>query len=287
MNNILLNDILHISDSEKRDWTICLNNGTEDGVYSFSQNEERLMTHISWKKHSHSAVSFRNIYTKYCLQFLRLDKDGKYDHWLFLGAFEVGEVIHYDEDDHETYDLHPIERFSAYKERLIVKFAKKQGPKQAKVDFGRIAEFEVVRILDKKYCSASNPFPGYSNVRLSFPDLKNIVINNDDEWRIALRNVNCIYVITDISNGKVYIGSTYGHNGVWGRWCCYVYSNGTGYNDKLEEIRAADPTYPERNFQWSILEVLYTNDCKTQMIIDREKYWKAVFCSREFGNNNN
>lgn len=287
MNTIFLNDVLHIADDEKQDWTICLNNAIKDeDVYSFSQNEERLMRHISWKRHAHSTVSFRNIYTKYCLQFLRLDKDGKNDHWLFLGAFEVGDVIRY-EDEHETYDMRRMDRFDAYVERLIVKFAKKQGPKQAKLDFEKIDDFEVVRILDKKYCSATKPFPGYNNVRLPYTELKNIVINNDDEWRTALKNVNCVYVITDLSNGKVYVGSTYGHDGIWGRWSCYVYSNGTGHNDALEEIRASNPTYPESNFQWSILEVLYTNDCKTQMIVDRENYWKKVLMSREHGYNKN
>ena len=111
MTELFLNELFNISTEEIIDWTICLNNGTNDNVYSFTTNEKRLMEHISWKKHAGSNVSFRIISTKYCLQFIRLDKDKKWDQWLFLGAYEKTDEINKFDDGHETYNLVPIDKF--------------------------------------------------------------------------------------------------------------------------------------------------------------------------------
>lgn len=86
--SIYLKDLFPIDKNDYSEWTICLNNANAEQVYSFSENPQRLLEHISWKRHRGSSVSFRNINTKYCLQFIRLDRDLKYNQWLFLGAFE-------------------------------------------------------------------------------------------------------------------------------------------------------------------------------------------------------
>ena len=88
---IYLNDILNLKESEYADWTLCLNNANKEQVYSFEENETRLIEHISWKKHSNSNTSFRTIPTKYCLHFLRLDRDQKLNQWLFLGHLKIVE----------------------------------------------------------------------------------------------------------------------------------------------------------------------------------------------------
>lgn len=283
---LLLNELLHITDNEKGDWTICLNNAPQEGIYSFAENEARLMEHISWKKHAGARQSFRVIDTRYCLQFLRLDKDKKLDQWIFLGAYEKAGVDTFP-DGHETYQLRPLERFAAFKERLVVQYKRKQGPKCAKLPMDDIDSFTVVCLLDRKYGDVQKPFEGYNKVSLSFSQLKEIVEKNNDEWRIALRNVNCVYVITDTENGRVYIGSTYGYDGIWGRWSCYVYTSGTGHNDALDEMLQKDPDYPAKHFRWSVLECFYTRDGNTQLILDREKYWKQVFDSKKHGYNRN
>ena len=85
-------------------------------IYSFEENESRLLEHISWKKHRNSTISFRNINTRYCLQFIRLDRDKKYNQWLFLGAFEICGVISFD-DGHQVYDFKKMDLFNQYSER--------------------------------------------------------------------------------------------------------------------------------------------------------------------------
>ena len=84
--------------------------------------------------------------------------------------------------------------------------------------------------------------------------------------------MNCVYVITDKSNGKLYMGSTYGKDGIWQRWSAYVNSNGTGGDKDLVNLIASDSDYAVHNFQFSILEVFLNQDSNSKMIREREKY---------------
>lgn len=282
---IFLNEIFNISESEYADWTICLNNANAEQIYSFDENKERLLEHISWKRHSNSTTSFRNISTKYCLQFLRLDKDQKLEQWLFLGAYENCGINEF-EDGHQTYNLKLIERFSHFVERLIVNYKKIQGPKQAKIDISNIETMSLVSILEKEYIQVNRPFNGYDKISLPFKELKTIINSNVDNWRILLENINCIYAITDTLTGKVYIGSTYGYNGVWQRWSAYVNTYGHGNDVVLKELIEHKPDYGN-NFVFTIIESFFNRDGNAPYILERENYWKIVFENRTFGNNKN
>ena len=282
---IFLNEIFQIAKDEYADWTICLNNANADQVYSFDVNKERLLEHISWKRHRGSTVSFRNTPTKYCQQFLRLDNDPKWEPWLFLGAYENCGVNEF-EDGHQTYDLKPIDRFSHFIERLIIEYKRVQGPKQAKLNITNIETIPVVSILEKKYIQVNRPFEGYDKISLPFQELKTIINGNVDNWRILLENINCIYAITDSLTGKVYIGSTYGYNGVWQRWSAYVNTNGHGGDVVLKELIEHTPDY-SKNFVFTIIESFFNRDGNAPYILERENYWKKVFSTRTFGNNKN
>lgn len=282
---IYLNEILTLSQSEYPDWTICLNNANQQQIYSFDENRERLLEHISWKRHSGSNTSFRNISTKYCLQFIRLDKDQKWEQWLFLGAYENCGVKSF-ADGHQMYDLKLMDRFSHFVERLIVEYKKIQGPKQAKIKIENIETITVVSVLEKKYIQVNKPFEGYDKISLSFKELKTIIKSNADNWRILLENINCVYAITDSLTGKVYIGSTYGYNGVWQRWSCYVDTNGHGGDVVLKDLIEKDPNYGN-NFVFTVIECFFNRDGNASYILERETYWKQVFTTRIFGNNRN
>ncbi len=283
--NIQLNEVLNIKPEEYANWTICLNNANAEQLYSFEENEVRLLEHISWKRHRGATTSFRNINTKYCLQFIRLDKDDKYDQWLFLGAYEVLGVNNFD-DGHQTYNLRKLNRFSNFIERLIVLYKKIQGPKQAKIDISLIEKMEVVSILEKKYAHISRKFEGFDKISLPFKELKQIIKSNVDNWRELLKNINCIYAITDTLTGKIYIGSTYNCNGVWGRWSSYVATNGHGGDVELIKLLQDNPAQSDF-FVFTILESFFNCNGTEQFILDRETYWKKVFCTRVFGHNKN
>ena len=98
-------------------------------------------------------------------------------------------------------------------------------------------------------------FPGYEKVVLSFNRLKRIIDNNAGVWKDKLTAVKGIYVISDKSTGKLYVGAAFKEKeGIWGRWEVYAHTGGHGNNVILQAILKKDPTYAVRNFQWGILQ---------------------------------
>ncbi len=130
-------------------------------------------------------------------------------------------------------------------------------------------------------------FPGYDNVKLTFNKLKTIIIQNKKDCINALQNQKGIYLITDTNNGKLYVGSATGNNGMLlQRWQNYI-RNGHGGNKEFKEIiEQKGITYVEKYFQYSILEN-YNSKVDKHIILERESWWKEVLKSREFGYNSN
>lgn len=107
---------------------------------------------------------------------------------------------------------------------------------------------------------------------------------NDPTWIGALKNIKAVYVIVDTSNGKLYIGSAYGSDGLLNRWNKYV-TNLTGENKEFEAlIKEKGESYIQNNFKYSILEIFDTKT-KDEYILERESYWKNVFETKKFGMN--
>ena len=79
--------------------------------------------------------------------------------------------------------------------------------------------------------------------------------DNIDIWKHKLTACNCIYVISDSKTGKLYVGSTYNLDGIWGRWKEYA-NTGHGGNVELIKLLGEDPNYAKDNFTWSILQTL-------------------------------
>lgn len=96
-----------------------------------------------------------------------------------------------------------------------------------------------------------------------------------------------MYLITDISTGKLYVGSATAQYGMLlQRWSSYA-ANGHGGNVELEKlIREKGFVYVKENFQYSILEN-YNARMDDQYILKREAWWKETLKSREFGYNAN
>ena len=129
---------------------------------------------------------------------------------------------------------------------------------------------------------ASEKFTGYQNVSLMYKDLQ--IALNDPTWIGALKNIKAVYVITDTSNGKLYIGSAYGSDGLLNRWNKYI-TNLTGENKEFEAlIKEKGESYIPNNFKYSILEIFDTKT-KDEYILERESYWKNVFETKKFYKN--
>ena len=144
---------------------------------------------------------------------------------------------------------------------------------------------EVLRI-DEGIIRLMIPFHSYNDVLLSFKELKNLIDTDNVEWRDKLKVVNGIYGIADQSNGKLYVGSAYGNESIWGRWKVYVETNGHGNNDMLVDLIRNNKDYAWGHFQWFILET-FPLDVTDDFAIHRENLYKEKLCTRKFGYNMN
>ena len=179
--------------------------------------------------------------------------------------------------------------YMPYFERLIVNF--KQYPQQFfYVDEKIIKAVEVEEILPKGYFDISK-FNGYENVNLSFSELKSVL--EQKEWQVALQNQQGVYLLIDRSNGKQYVGSATGLEGIFGRWNTYVKSKNhaqeddrgehSGGNKRLKDLGGA---HIASNFSYIILEV-FSHKVASDRVYERESWWKNALHTKEFGYNEN
>lgn len=175
------------------------------------------------------------------------------------------------------YEFQDLPEYEKYVGRLIVKFKNKA---QTMI---RNAE----SVIDDCYVSQILPdtfdndiFPGYEKINISWFDMKRTL--EKDTWKTALQNQKGIYLVTDISNGKMYVGSAYGENMILGRWKSYL-NTGHGGNVGLRKLTIE---HIQQYFRFSILDI-YKSTTDDQIIIDRENYWKEVLQTRQFGYNEN
>lgn len=200
------------------------------------------------------------------------------DTWLFGGIFRV---LNRREDQYEVEladigagFIGRLKLGSTYRERL------------ARVNLERhYPSFEVREILREPYTGRS--FPGYDDIDLSFAELEALVLNSRPDWKAALESIKGIYLITDTRTGRRYVGSAYGDQGIWSRWCAYA-ASGHGGNVELRNL-VSDPTlaYCRSNFRFALLEhrAVRTPD---SLILDREGFWKRILRTRgELGLNKN
>jgi hypothetical protein len=128
-------------------------------------------------------------------------------------------------------------------------------------------------------------FAGYSQVCITKAQLDTIIRQQISSWKAALSHVAGVYLITDTSDGRLYVGSATGHEGLWSRWSAYS-KNGHGGNKELKALLKEKGREHTIGFQYSILEIADTH-ASDQDVIDREVHWKNVLDSRSHGLNGN
>lgn len=201
------------------------------------------------------------------------------DAWLFGGVFRVVERRE------DGYILEEVNEYQKYVGRLILSFHRYQGMRgRAYYLESYIDQFTVREILPDRY--SGETFPGYENVCHDFHVLEPIFKTEKSDWKGALSSVKGVYLISDKSNGRKYVGSAYGGAGIWSRWSCYI-GTGHGWNDELTKIISEkELKYARENFRLSILEIadMATAD---DAVISREAHWKNALLSREYGYNRN
>lgn len=101
-----------------------------------------------------------------------------------------------------------------------------------------------------------------------------------------LSAIRGVYLITDLNTGKLYVGSAYGDDGIWGRWSEYVVTGGHGGNKSLRELIEKDEHYASKHFQFSIL-MLLPKTVTADEAVSKEKLFKRKLGSNSFGLNKN
>jgi len=203
------------------------------------------------------------------------------DEWLFGGAYHI--ISRSNVNHSHSYQIELLEDSKPFIGRLKLSLRRP----------GRIKAFNfenyyhtlrVSEILRRPYTGEA--FCGYDQIDVSFSMLETIFVIQRADWKAALENAKGVYVITDISNGKRYVGSAYGTTGLWSRWACYI-GTGHGFTDELTRvIKENGIEYARTNFRFALLEHR-TPKTDDKIITDREQYWKNVLLSRQYGYNKN
>ena len=250
----------------------------------FKEDETEWEQINAWKtKHPNNNLN----HADYLLAFAQYYPYGP-EYFIFGGLYKI-KKIEPEVFDEVGYELTLMDDYKEYRKRLIVKLKKPIGRDLYNRLYKNIQDTLEPEVYEIAPNTKLGHFPGYQNVTLSHPQMQQIISRNEPSWKQALMNVKGVYVITDLSNGKLYIGSASGNtDGIWQRWSDYAnIENLTGGNKLLNEIKLdKGKDYIVNNFQYSILEIFDTKT-KANTIINRENYWKNVFCTRKYGMNYN
>lgn len=217
----------------------------------------------------------KNFERPYVLALIRLPNTLQ---WLFAGCYKKSSPPISSGDGYYSYDLKPMDEYQDLAGRLIVTYDKKY---RQSYPYGEtVVEAELAQILEKKL--SVSEFRGFKNVRLPFNHLETIVKSKEPTWRSALSSVGGVYVISDPGAGKLYVGSAYGTQGIWGRWC--QYTSGHGNNKMLKELVEAEGVKRAAHFWFSVLETIDIG-ASPEDVIARENHWKEVLLTRQGGYN--
>ena len=259
---IALSDIWPIADPSLFKVHFARWNGSHQPLEVFVRDREEWQ---GWQEYRPSRDDFNRPYIFSLAQFYH-----EPDIWLFGGIYQV--LARHD----DGYEVSLMEAGHAMVGRLKLRSSYRERTTRAKFE-NHYQTFEVQEILREPY--AGRRFPGYDDIDLSFQELEALMKNARPDWMSALESMKGIYLISDTKTGKRYVGSAYGDQGLWSRWCAYV-GSGHGGNVELRAL-VTDPTlaYCRENFRFALLEhrPFRTDD---KVIIERESFWKRILLTR-------
>ncbi len=267
---IKLNDILNLTDLENVKVRFITKSGAKWNpieIFKDSEASYRLLGDHYWNYKGQKSYKEGQI----TVGLARI-KDNS---WLL---FHVGKITKdLDKLSAIGYEYEILSEYEKYFGRLIVRY-KNTSQNLVRLASSVMDECEVEQILPDIF--DNDIFPGYDKVNVCWNELSRLI--EKDNWKTALQNQKGVYLMTDISNGKMYVGSAYGENMILGRWRAYVKS-GHGGNVGLKQLTFY---HIKQNFRYSILDI-YKSTTDDQAIIDRESWWKEILQTRQFGYNEN
>ena len=277
-------DLLQIPESEFKNYKIHLAVGGKNRLEPYQKF--LLGEFKEWQE----CQTQKNFQRKYILSFIHYDKHI----WLFGGVYEVLPIkptpIQHGEWKGWQYQTKLVDIQSDFIGRAYIYYEK----------YYRVA-YPTLELLptdgvsmaprDAYICSLTptqasiNDFVGFDKINIDYETLKVIISNSLPSWKSALSNVKGVYLISDKSTGKNYVGSAYGDDCIWQRWSEYA-KNGHGNNVQLKKLLTTHGEKYKYNFKYAILEVCNMN-LGNEYIISRETHWKEVLQTRTFGLNDN
>lgn len=273
---ITLNDLLNFNENEIDNVRIRFNqsNGIENPMELYKSNPDEVNT--KWFLWRTKDKFFKVGQIAICL--LKLQKDT----WLLTTIKRITKDL--DVTKGINYEAEELPQHAGFYGRVIIKYHKYEQSSLRKYD-SICNNLVVTQILPSRF--DGDEFPGYDNVRLSYNDLSAIIKLGKKDWITALSNQKAVYLITDKSTGKLYVGSATSDKGMLlNRWTTYA-ENGHGGNVELKElVNTKGFDYIKNNFQYSILEN-YNAKVDDSIILKREDWWKETLQSRKFGYNRN
>ncbi|AUI51176.1 excinuclease ABC subunit C [Arthrobacter crystallopoietes] len=248
------------------------------------RTEERVLAYT--RKQDISPRSFPSDPPRYWVAFIR---DGQKRSRLW-GTYENhGELAAERTPKNRYFDLRPSGFLASLKDRLVVEWDSPISWHRSAAS-AKAARMPVLEIADRDKV----PFPGFDGVLLTYHQLCDMVDHRRyADWRVALSEVQGIYLSTDSSNGKQYVGKADGSERILGRWKAYA-RDGHGGNIALPELArhsaageaAGTKTEHARHFVFSLLRVFGPSTPSSE-VHTAESHYKATLMTREFGLNRN
>ncbi len=276
--DIYINDLLRFDESEIGNIRVKLNiyNGYDDPRELFADESRRDILNtqwLFWRGRGDRYFTTGNI--AICL--VRISNDS----WLLTTIKRVTRDLNVKEGI--SYEGEELDEYKKYYGRLVINFHN-NSRRIARRYESIYRQMKVEQLLPDVY--SGEDFPGYDNVCMSYKQLSSVLMGKR-EWITALENQKGVYLITDKSNGRLYVGSATAERGmILARWRSYI-NNGHGGNKELRRIVEEKGIDHVRNyFQYTILEN-YNAKVDDEFILSRESYWKKVLKTREFGYNDN
>jgi hypothetical protein len=171
------------------------------------------------------------------------------------------------------FDLRVLpEALSDLAGRLVIRWA---SPRAWWVNGTTGQKYPVIEVADVEPA----PFPGFDHLVVGFDRLQAVISDpRYAAWRTALSSVIGVYLITDLSDGRQYVGKADGDETLLQRWTAYA-TNGHGGNVELKKRDRKD-------FQFSVLRVLDPSTAGAD-VNAVESHYKTALGTRTHGLNKN